>query len=67
MQKYCERIENGQEWGSQYEIVAISNALNVAIEVIRAEGMSSLTRADYRVQLYPVPYPRANILILASI
>jgi hypothetical protein len=61
VQEYCDGIEYGSDWGGQPEIVAIANALKVAITVISAEGLPFLTRADSLVRLLPALYPKANI------
>lgn len=60
-------MEYGPDWGGEPEIVAIANALKVAITVISAEGSPILTRAVSRVPLLPALYSRANISICTSI
>jgi OTU domain-containing protein 6 len=44
--EYCEAVRNTKAWGGQIEIKAISNALEVPIEIIQATGPSTVLGVD---------------------
>jgi hypothetical protein len=45
VQDYCNKVEHDL-WGGNLEIIAISLALRLNVEVIRAEGQENIFRSD---------------------
>jgi len=45
VQDYCNKVEHDL-WGGNLEIIAISLALRLNVEVVRAEGQENIFRSD---------------------
>lgn len=48
---YCSETEKTKAWGSQIEIQALSNSLNVQIEVLQASGVPAISGSDFKPRL----------------
>lgn len=58
-EEYCDNIRSTKCWGGQIEIMAISNALKVPIEVLQATGVPTMqTKVGYEEPKLVLTYHR---------
>lgn len=57
-EEYCDNIRNTKCWGGQIEIMAISNALKVPIEVLQAVGPPTVQTKGYEEPKLVLTYHR---------